>query len=106
MAFNSSEGLFHATTTAIQDFSLLWNHHCSCGTNVRGFFGPSLPTNLHPHEHVFIPSLIFINRLKGIIYLLPTIYVPMNQQDMLYPRKLYELARYALPTNIDPHDLE
>jgi hypothetical protein len=68
MAF-SSEGLFHATTTAIHDFSLLWNHHCSCGTNVRGFFGPPLPKNLHSHEHVFIPSLIFINSISKALFI-------------------------------------
>jgi hypothetical protein len=61
MAF-SSEGLFHATPTAIQDFSLLWNHHCSWGTNVRGFFVPFLPTNLHPHEHQCV--YFFINLHK------------------------------------------
>lgn len=37
-----------------QFFLILWTHHCSWGTNFRGF----LPTNLHPHEslhnHVFI----------------------------------------------------
>jgi hypothetical protein len=37
---------------------------------------------------------------KGINYLLPTIFDPMNQQDMLYPPTLHGLARYALPTNI------
>jgi hypothetical protein len=65
----SSEGLFHATPTAIQDFSLLWNHHCSWETNVRGFFGPPLPMNLHPHEHVFIPSLIFINSISNALFI-------------------------------------
>jgi hypothetical protein len=32
----------------------LWNHHCSCWINVHGFCGSHLPTNSHPHEHVFI----------------------------------------------------
>jgi hypothetical protein len=61
---------------------------------------------IYRYKHVCIPSLIFKMDLTSIIYLLPTIYIPMNQQDMLYPRTLHELARYALPTNINPHDLK
>jgi hypothetical protein len=76
MAF-SSYGLFHATPTAVY-----------CGIIfVRGLILCTiLAMNLHPHEQACVYS--FINHLKGIIYLLPTIYVPMNQQNMLYPRTL------------------
>jgi hypothetical protein len=34
--------------------SILWTHHFSWGTNVRGFRGSPLPTNSHPQEHVFL----------------------------------------------------
>ena len=33
---------------------ILWNHHCSWGTNVRGFRGSLLPTNLRPNEHALL----------------------------------------------------
>jgi hypothetical protein len=42
------------------------------GTNVRGFRGLSLSTNLHPYEHVFVSTIILINIIE-INYLLPTI---------------------------------
>jgi hypothetical protein len=46
------------------DVGILWNHHFSRGTNVRGFRGSPLLTNLHPHEHKYCPN--------RTIYYLPT----------------------------------
>jgi hypothetical protein len=43
--------------------------YCSWGTNVRGFCGPSLLTNLHPNEHVLIPSLVFINSISKALFI-------------------------------------
>jgi hypothetical protein len=61
-------------------FHIRWNYHCSWGTNVLGFRGLPLHTNLHPHEHEFISSLIFINSLQiklSISY--PRIYIPIKK---------------------------
>jgi hypothetical protein len=51
--------VFKATTTLI-----LWNHHCSWRTNVRGFRGPQLPMNFHPHEQYQTCIYFFFNQDK------------------------------------------
>lgn len=64
-----------------QSLIILWNHHCSWGTNVGGFCGQALSTNLHPHELIYTNiCLIFIYNVWK--------YVPTNKENLGHQRTL------------------
>lgn len=69
---------------------LYWSHHCSLETNVRGFRGEPLHTNLHSHERVYKHLLrIFLQNRNCY----RRNYLPTNQEKFwLYPQTL-------IPTN-------
>jgi hypothetical protein len=61
--------LFPLLSTCTQELQILWNHHCSWGTNGHGFCGSPSPMNLHPCENVFSSSVILIDIIPySIIY--------------------------------------
>jgi hypothetical protein len=61
-------------------YLILWNHHCSWGTNVRGFRKSSLPMNVRTHKHAFISSLSLINISFVSFVSYPRNYVHTNQK--------------------------
>jgi hypothetical protein len=59
-------------------------------TNVDGFRGSSLPTNLHPQEHIFISYSIFKKKIFQFYYLLLELKISSTKT-----------SKFGLPTNID-----
>jgi hypothetical protein len=76
------------------EYQVLWNHRCTCGTNVHRFCG-STPSHefTSPRTCIHFLDSIFINtHVLSLSHRYPQIYVPTN--------------KCWLPTNTDPHELK